>query len=427
MEIIFIDTNIFLHFENFEQIDWLKVCNSDSCKLVISPIVIDELDKHKIANNKVGKKARKVLNKIEELLANNESAINNGVLVEVLNVKPNKTIYEEHDLNFEEQDHRLFASMILYQKTNSNHNISICTDDIGPRIRAKQYGFSSIKLDDKYRLPYEASEIEKKIKTLEQENILLKNKIPKLHLSFNNNKDLLKLKIPIEEFTKEEFITKNLHKLEIEVPPMEIDKREPQFNTSLLSLMKPTQEQVDNYNDEREKYLNKYKTYLDSLYNYKEMINCSFDIEFYLINSGTVPAEDIDIHIHFPDGFELVEKDEFPEEPEKPKRPVMAKSKYDLTSFHIPIPNTLLYPNINPVSNPKRIDELNCKPSIRKTNSYDVDFSRKGLKHNYQNRLNTLVVIFKNRQDIKNFSVDYIVSAANIPIPYKGKLNIIFE
>ena len=107
MEIIFIDTNIFLHFENFEQIDWLKLSNSDSCKLIISPIVIDELDKHKISNSKVGKKARKTLNRIEEIIESENDQIKNRVFIEILNTKPNKKIYEKFDLNFDEQDHRL--------------------------------------------------------------------------------------------------------------------------------------------------------------------------------------------------------------------------------------------------------------------------------------------------------------------------------
>ena len=35
--------------------------------------------------------------------------------------------------------------------------------------------------------------------------------------------------------------------------------------------------------------------------------NLTFKMGFILFNHGNVPAEEIDIHLHFPDGFELIE------------------------------------------------------------------------------------------------------------------------
>ena len=429
MEIIFIDTNIFLHFENFEQIDWLKLSNSDSCKLIISPIVIDELDKHKISNSKVGKKARKTLNRIEEIIESENDQIKNRVFIEILNTKPNKKIYEKFDLNFDEQDHRLFASMIQYRNESNQQNISICTDDIGPRIRAKQYGFSTLKLDDKYRLPYETSETVKKIKKLEQENSLLKNKIPELYLCFENDKELLNHSIPSNSIPQKDFIKKELHNISIGLTPMDMENIETLNNNDLITAINyqfaPTQEQIDTYNKNLNNYLNQYELYLNNLYNYNEMVACSFEVELILVNSGTVPAENIDIHIHFPDGFELIEKNEFPERPKKPKPPVKPKSKLDFSPMILP--NISNYSNIGYIDNPKDIEILSNKPTIRKTNSYNVDFKREGLKHRYQKKLDTLLLIFSSRAEIKNFKIDYIVSAGNLPTSKKGKLNIIFN
>jgi len=61
MKYIFLDTNIFLHFQDFEKIDWLSESSSKACKLIIAPVVIDELDEKKIGTNKIGSRARKVL------------------------------------------------------------------------------------------------------------------------------------------------------------------------------------------------------------------------------------------------------------------------------------------------------------------------------------------------------------------------------
>ncbi len=44
---IFIDTNILLHYQSFDEIDWLKILNIDKLEIRLSSIVIQELDKHK--------------------------------------------------------------------------------------------------------------------------------------------------------------------------------------------------------------------------------------------------------------------------------------------------------------------------------------------------------------------------------------------
>jgi predicted ribonuclease YlaK len=67
MKYIFLDTNIFLHFQDFEKIDWLSESFSKACKLIIPPVVIDELDEKKIGTNKIGNHARKILNRFEQL------------------------------------------------------------------------------------------------------------------------------------------------------------------------------------------------------------------------------------------------------------------------------------------------------------------------------------------------------------------------
>jgi len=42
MNYIFLDTNVFIHFKDFDQIDWKNVINSDEDFLItIVPIVID--------------------------------------------------------------------------------------------------------------------------------------------------------------------------------------------------------------------------------------------------------------------------------------------------------------------------------------------------------------------------------------------------
>lgn len=83
------------------------------------------------------------------------------------------------------------------------------------------------------------------------------------------------------------------------------------------------------------------------------------------------------------------------------------------------------FPSINPFESEVSIN-IN-RPNIKKTNSYGVDYYRKSLKHGYKKRLEELSIIFGEFDDIKNFQVDYKLSAANIPESINGKLNVIFK
>ena len=50
MKHIFLDSNILIHFQSIEQINWLKITNCKQCNILIAPIVIDELESKKISN-----------------------------------------------------------------------------------------------------------------------------------------------------------------------------------------------------------------------------------------------------------------------------------------------------------------------------------------------------------------------------------------
>jgi rRNA-processing protein FCF1 len=63
MKYLFLDTNVYLHYMDFEQIDWKELIDSDFT-IVVPPIVIREIDKHKDNNRgKIQSKAKAVSKK----------------------------------------------------------------------------------------------------------------------------------------------------------------------------------------------------------------------------------------------------------------------------------------------------------------------------------------------------------------------------
>lgn len=64
MKYLFLDTNIFLHFQYFEQIPWGNLVDDTEFKIIESDIVAWEIDKHKDGSRgKIQKKA-KVISKL---------------------------------------------------------------------------------------------------------------------------------------------------------------------------------------------------------------------------------------------------------------------------------------------------------------------------------------------------------------------------
>lgn len=418
MKYIFIDTNIFLHFQDFRKIDWNKEAKLKECTLIIAPIVIDELDEKKIGTTRIGNKAREVLNIIENLI--DRATLNENVGIEVFLEKPLQKIYDVNGLNFKEQDHRLIASIIDFKQKRQVSDVILCTNDIGPRLRAKQYGITSLKLSDKYLLPDQESETEKKIRKLEQENTKLKNKIPKIALTFDNSQEFVKIKTENFELRNyDDYKTQCLEEIKQKFPYME--HADP-FKNPLAGLMAitPDSNQINSYNKNLDKYFKEYEDAIMQIYEREKRRKLTFEINLKVTNSGTIPAEDVDIHLHFPDGFELFESDELDEEIELPEPPIKPRNKFDFSYHGIPS-SSIISPQINLGTN------LNFnKPTIKKTNSYIVDFDREHLKHGYSEELESLSVVFESYEEIQNFQIDYVLSAGNMPEKLKGKLNVIF-
>src|SRR5260370_7971991 len=65
----FLDTNILLEFETFDDVEWPQALNAKQVCLVLAPVVISELDKHKTDYNNARrqKRARMLLPKITKL------------------------------------------------------------------------------------------------------------------------------------------------------------------------------------------------------------------------------------------------------------------------------------------------------------------------------------------------------------------------
>ncbi len=409
---LFIDTNIILHFTPLDQVDWTEVCGQRSVEILFAPIVIEELDKHKRNTNpRISKRAKAAIKKIGEIGITGIWSEN--VHITVVTKRPNNGIYADNSLDKEEQDDRLLATIIDHINTKGA-DIRLITNDLGPKLKCLSFGIETISLPDKYELKEEDDELTKENNKLKDQINKYRLGIPKLNLLFDNNKPFITIKI--KEFDFSEFRKSEVAKIESEHPYMDIPKedtlnwvfRHPFINKA----------SVDKYNSELAKFFITYEGYLTGCETYYRNVFFTKAIKFKLLNEGSIPANDIDIKMHFPDGFTL--KNRKPKNnSEKPRPPFKPGEELTLNPHII---SSIARPDINPLP-------FSAKgfPSIKKTNSYDVTFDLKTLKHNQDYIFDDLFLTFDSFDSASGFTVDYKIYAANIPEVLTGQLNVIVE
>lgn len=406
---IFIDTNIFMHFTPFYQISWCEVLNWPQCTLVIAPVVIDELDKLKRGTDLKSSRAKKALDKIEEFYENGLH-ISKDVFLNILEKKPSPQTYFTNELDRDEGDNRLLATMIEF-KALVPDEVLICSDDVGPRIRSKKLGIEAIKLDKKYRLPNIESLHEKEFRRLKQELNEIKAAQPKLTLVFQNDlEDRIILRRPnIKDLTFKDFKNSRMREIKAKFPL----KRAVHNNTYLdpFNMVFDSESEIKRHNAIIRRYYAKCEDKMEELFRYELQKVLSFGLPFRIINIGKSTANDIDIQCIFPKDVKVIETS-------KIKGPKLPKKPNETTS--------LLVPSVSETTKANRLLEKDRLRFISQ-NGTKLTYRMDALKHGYEKDFPLYTLIFQASEEIRSFDIKYLIGASNMAAKAQGTLNVVFE
>lgn len=160
---VFIDTNIFLHYTFFTDIDWSTVVEAGEVTIVIPPIIMRELEKHKY-NQKdevLKRRAENVSAKLAQLFKSGND------------VRPRTKIFFEshepdeefatHRLSRETQDDHLLASISLYKREHMDGVVILITNDLPLEVKAAPLSIDVQNLSEEQRLPVEIDPNVKKV------------------------------------------------------------------------------------------------------------------------------------------------------------------------------------------------------------------------------------------------------------------------
>jgi hypothetical protein len=65
--------------------------------------------------------------------------------------------------------------------------------------------------------------------------------------------------------------------------------------------------------------------------------------------------------------------------------------------------------------------------SLTKTNSYKVEDAFPRIKHGQAGIIRPLMILFDSYESASSFQITYRISAANLPEPVKGALNVVIK
>ncbi len=397
---LFLDTNIFLHCKPVHEIHWNKVTGANGeIRLLVTLAVVEELDKRKIDSNK--SKARRAKDALKFL----ESKFSEAELSSNLRIK----IFDEASLHANNQD-RAWVDDYLIQTVRAYNEAKksqakMVTQDSSMKMKCLARGVEVYIMPEEFLLENEEDEQAKEIKKLQKEVNQLKNSTPKISFSFAGQSTFYETKLEALDFPR--YCDEVVWEVRNENWMHEnITTYQPRTVTHYAS----------QYNRKLQEWLNRYHQFLQK--HEAEIIRSQtfLQLDFELVNSGTCPANGLEIELSFPDFlYADVKKYQFDAEP--PEMPV----KPGTQTFR-DIPSYLR--GLNPKALEQSLVKRDEEPWVDRDKSSLIRFSLKDLMHKRPIKLDSIFVSFEEFEAIKGFSIEYKIYAKNISEPIEGQLNV---
>lgn len=429
--VAFLDTNVLLHYRALNELDWLQGLSAQTVKLKIPAVVVGELDKKKFeATGKIRARAMTVIKMLQRLSPHGDRvALRNGVELDFVDC-PASFDYAAHHLDVSSKDDQLLACVLEYSKHNAADKVMVVTADLGLKLKASHRGLTVIAPPENSKIPEEADPNEKRIQELERELLELKRAAPQLDLAFADG--LTHWSVSLSPTTR--------NPDQVQEGKRRIREKHPLWNTAsspsviasesrlgvfldIGRLFSVSPQAIDTYNERLNDFYKEYDNWLEICDFHQMILSRQIRLDICVQNTGTKPAEDVELFLHFPDGFLLLAEEDCkspPNEPIPPDRPKSGLDEYsNLGRFRMP--------DIRPMAHDLQVGPPSnvSNPRIRETNSFEVGFDVQRVKHNLPVPLDPLFVLFRERDSVQSFGIDYQMHAANLPKPVQGRLDVI--
>lgn len=429
--IVFLDTMIYLHYNAVEEVAWTDLLASDRVVILVPRITRKELNKHKDRHElrQIRERAREILQMFNAWSERQPYRLRDGVDIEFYRKLP-RVDFAEHDLDPGEADDVLAATILSFKADNPEADVMLVTQDIPATMMARDLGIAVTNLLEHLARPSAADPEEQEVRKLKRELEQIHAAAPKLRLRFvgvDRPDNVLRVTLPRPPHNTEEWIARQMEDIRAKYPP----KNQAPTTTAVLLLGGISEAELARYNKHRERFFGEYEEHLRGSAQQSLRRMLTFEVHMELANDGGSTAHDVDVNLHFPDGFELLEAEDVedaPEPPSPPRQPrtqteVMADQLRSVSAIHS---SMYSYPSIPDTGRMGEKPNLSS-PDITKTGSYDVHWHARRIKHKQSEQLDPLAVSFRDYDDVKNFSIGFRLHAENMREVPEGNLHVVIE
>ena len=433
----YLDTNIFHEFRPITEIDWLKELNTAEVCLVVTSVVVKELNNHKGGNNnRLKKKARKWTAFLEDLDVEIDNIIRPNVILRFDLSEPKDGTFDENNLSASVADDRLLAKALEFATHNKADRVAVVSDDSAVRLKARGHNLKVPTLSEKTRLEYEPDPVMQELNELRIANTRLQNAQPKLQFGFRDSKGaLVSFLHASNDFSHSTISDAELNDLiQTKRDKLHYVRDEQQIANDRLSVLATyalfskvvTGSQIDEYCRELEEYLEHYREYSIDKSLASAFPHRSIECNLVLNNAGSTPAQNVEIRLDVDRSAEvLINVPEVPPyEPSPPAKPE-PRSPLDINPY---IPGSLPALNYGMGSNDIDLDPPweEWTPETDSSGSAWLEYGIAKLQHHRSRDIEKFYLVFdENVEFPATVSVKYEVTADNLMEMLEGDLVIV--
>lgn len=429
MKYLLLDTNVYLHYIDFEQIDWAAIVGDKEYAIAVPFIVIKEIDKYKDGpKSKIKTRARAVSSKFGSYFLDDNCKRKINLIP--LN-EPSDDVLGMYNLNRNIPDDVIIASALA---SEHKENIVVISHDNTLLIKAKNYGLDFIsKIPDEYLIAEEKSAEEKEYERCCKELEQLKHRLPKPYISFGNGDRELRIKAT-QIIDIADIINERMAKVREEHPHIirpqsitQIDPNTPVRIEDTFQVLRnlPYSIYSDGQLADHNKQLDRFYEYSEKYYRFKlesEILDKRLqELKFDIVNGGNSETGEMDIFLEFPQGVNLYNKNSYKYMNDiKPKAPHIGscfnECGYGLDFSRYISPNGGL-----------DIPQMRCWDLTKTLSNQCITSNTRTLIHNVRRKLDIEKSLYIDTVQCGNFQIKWCICAAGCPEYITGVLNVIIE
>lgn len=300
MRYVFADTNVYLHYKQWDDPAWSSLVGEDGFVLVVPATTISELDTRKSdRHSRVRKRARDAVAWLLRQRGKDRPEIQPGIRLLILPTEPQEAFKRHRDLDPHVQDDRFLASVLELRTQHPEGHVAILSEDAAVLLKADQHGIDANQPPAACKLPDTRTEEEKEIADLRSKLDGLLQAQPDLHLTTTSQDLLARISIGPSSHDVTEFVN-GLREKE-------------RFNRTRNLETARQRESVESYLERFDQYL---RDLTDVLLQWSSTI--ALDLELH--NDGAGPGDDVQILLEWDGDVRLVtELSRFPRAPRPPR------------------------------------------------------------------------------------------------------------